>query len=121
MNNDQAANDDQNWTPVVMKRRKPTATGSTNYQSQNHGAGSAHLRIVEESDVPLPPAKRLSVEGKAAMIQARLAKKLTQEQLNKACNFPPGIINKIESGHAQPSGAQLNIIARALGIVLKFA
>ena len=115
------ANDDQDWTPVVVKRRKPTATGAADYQSQNRGAGSAHLRIVADSDVPLPPPKRLSADSKALLIQTRLAKKLTQEQLNKSCNLPPGIINKIEAGHAQPSGAQLNIIGRTLGVVLKFA
>lgn len=115
------ANDDQDWTPVVVKRRKPTATGTADYQSQNRGAGSAHLRIVADSDVPLPPPKRLSPESKTLLIQTRLSKKMTQEQLNKACNLPPGIINKIEAGHAQPSGTQLNIIARTLGVVLKFA
>jgi putative transcription factor len=115
------ANDDQDWTPVVVKRRKTAATGAAGYQSQNRGAGSSHLRIVEESDVPLPPAKRLSAAGKTAIIQGRLAKKWSQEQLNKECNLPPGIINAIEAGRAQPSGAQLNAIARVLGVVLKFA
>ncbi len=114
------ANDDQDWTPVVMKRRKPTATGAAGYQSQNRGAGSSHLRIVEESDVPLPPPKRLSAAGKTAIIQGRLAKKWSQDQLNAACNLPPKTINAIEAGRAQPSGAQLNAIARALGVVLKF-
>lgn len=112
-------NDDQDWTPVVMKRRKQKDAGAA--AMQNRGAGSAHLRIVADSDVPLPPPKRLSADSKTLLIQTRLAKKMTQEQLNKACNLPPGIINKIEAGHAQPSGAQLNIIARTLGIVLKFA
>lgn len=114
------ANDDQDWTPVVVKRRKPATTGAAGYQSQNRGAGSSHLRIVEESDIPLPPAKRLSATGKTAIIQGRLAKKWSQEQLNKECNLPPGIINAIEAGRAQPSGAQLNAIARALGVVLRF-
>lgn len=113
------ANDDQDWTPVTMKRRKQTTGAAA--AGQNRGAGSSHLRIVEESDVPLPPPKRISPESKTLLIQTRLAKKMTQEQLNKACNLPPGIINKIEAGHAQPSGTQLNIIARTLGVVLKFA
>ena len=113
-------NDNQNWTPVVIKKRKTAATGSANYTSANHGAGNAHLRAVESADVPLPPPKRLSAAGKTAIIQGRLAKKWSQDQLNAACNLPPKTINMIEAGKAQPSGAQLNSIARALGVVLKF-
>ena len=113
-------NDNQDWTPVVVKKRKAPATGSAGYASANRGAGSAHLRAVEDADVPLPPAKRLSAVGKTAIIQGRLAKKMTQDQLNATCNLPPKTINMIEAGKAQPSGAQLNSIARALGVVLRF-
>jgi putative transcription factor len=119
MSNEQPA-DDQDWMPVVMKKRKTPATGSSSYTSANHGAGSAHLRAVEAADVPLPPPKRLSAAGKMAIIQGRLAKKWTQDQLNATCNLPPKTINMIEAGKAQPSGAQLNSIARALGVVLRF-
>lgn len=113
-------NDDQDWTTVTIKKRKAPATGSAGYTSGNRGAGNAHLRAVEEADVPLPPPKRLSAAGKTAIIQGRLAKKWSQDQLNRECNLPPGIINAIEAGRAQPSGAQLNAISRALGVVLKF-
>lgn len=119
-NNTENYNDDQDWTTVVMKKRKTPATGSAGYASANRGAGSAHLRAVEQADVPLPPPKRLSAAGKQAIIQSRLAKKWSQDQLNKECNLPPGVINAIEAGRAQPSGAQLNAISRALGVVLRF-
>ncbi len=114
-------NDNQDWTPVVVKKRKTASTGAAGgASSANRGAGNAHLRAVEAADVPLPPPKRLSAAGKTAIIQGRLAKKWSQDDLNKACNLPPGTINAIEAGRAQPSGAQLNTIARALGVVLKF-
>ncbi len=114
-------NDNQDWTPVVMKKRKMASTGAAGgASSANRGAGNAHLRAVEAADVPLPPPKRLSAAGKTAIIQGRLAKKWSQDQLNAACNLPPKTINAIEAGRAQPSGAQLNAIARALGVVLKF-
>ena len=113
-------NDDQDWTTVTMRKKKTPSTGGGSYSSSNRGAGSAHLRAVETADVPLPPPKRLSAAGKTAVIQGRLAKKWSQDQLNKECNLPPGTINAIEAGKAQPSGAQLNAIARALGVVLKF-
>ena len=119
-NTTETYNDDQDWTTVTIKKRKAPATGSANYTSANRGAGNAHLRAVEEADVPLPPPKRLSAAGKTAIIQGRIAKKWTQDQLNAACNLPPKTINMIEAGKAQPSGTQLNAIARALGVVLKF-
>ncbi len=115
--------DDQDWTPVVMKKRRSAAAGAGTggaASKANHAAGAAHLRAVEAADVPLPPAKRLSAAGKTAIIQGRLAKKWTQDQLNKECALPPGTINAIEAGKAQPSGAQLNAISRALGVVLRF-
>ncbi len=118
--NNDAHNDDQDWTPVVLKKRR-TATGAiATAVGHNRGAGNAHLRAVEAADVPLPPPKRLSAAGKTAIIQGRLAKKWSQDQLNKECNLPSGTINAIEAGKAQPSGAQLNAIARALGVVLRF-
>ncbi len=113
-------NDNQDWTTVVVKKRR-TATGAiATAVASNRGAGNAHLRAVEAADVPLPPPKRLSAAGKTAIIQGRLAKKWSQDQLNKECNLPHGTINAIEAGRAQPSGAQLNAIARALGVVLRF-
>jgi hypothetical protein len=117
--------DDQDWTPVVMKKRRGAGAGAAagagaTTSKANHAAGAAHLRAVEAADVPLPPAKRLSATGKTAIIQGRLAKKWTQDQLNKECALPPGTINAIEAGRAQPSGAQLNAISRALNVVLRF-
>ena len=117
--NTQANNDDQDWTTVTLRKKKVPAAAA-GYTSGNRGAGNAHLRAVESADVPLPPPKRLSAAGKTAIIQGRLAKKWSQDQLNKECNLPPGIINAIEAGRAQPSGAQLNAISRALGVVLRF-
>lgn len=115
--------DDQDWTPVVMKKRNggsAAATAGIPHRGSGNASGSAHLRAVEAADVPLPPPKRLSAAGKTAIIQGRLAKKWNQDQLNKECNLPPGTINAIEAGKAQPSGAQLNAISRALGVILRF-
>jgi ribosome-binding protein aMBF1 (putative translation factor) len=119
--------DDQDWTPVVMKKRNGGPiqhNGASASAGASAGAGaaagSAHLRAVEAADVPLPPPKRLSATGKTAIIQGRLAKKWNQDDLNKACNMPHGTINAIEAGKAQPSGAQLNAISRALGVILRF-
>jgi hypothetical protein len=120
--------DDQDWTPVVMKKRNSGSAASTagiphrgsGGGAGNAAAGSAHLRAVEAADVPLPPPKRLSAAGKTAIIQGRLSKKWNQDDLNKACNMPSGTINAIEAGKAQPSGAQLNAISRALGVILRF-
>lgn len=118
--NNNNENDDQDWTTVTLRKKKTAATGSAGHASGNKGAGNAYQRAVETADVPLPPPKRLSAAGKTSIIQGRLAKKWSQDQLNKECNLPHGIINAIEAGKAQPSGAQLNTIARALNVVLRF-
>lgn len=46
---------------------------------------------------------------------------MTQDQLNTACSFPHGTINKIENGKYCPTAVHMNAIKRVLGIVMKYA
>jgi ribosome-binding protein aMBF1 (putative translation factor) len=55
------------------------------------------------------------------MIRARTAKGMTQVQLNTACAFPLHTIRDIENGKLCPTSAQMNVIKRVLGVVMKYA
>lgn len=60
----------------------------------------------------------MSTELKKRIMQARLAKKMTQAQLAQAINEKPQVIQEYESGKAIPNGAILNKLSRVLGVGL---
>lgn len=115
--------DGQDWTPVVVRStaKKPAAVGGAGGASRGGiTEAAARIRRLEEEDIP-KPTKHLSPESRTEMIRARTAKTMTQDQLNTACSFPHGTINKIENGKYCPTPVQMNAIKRVLGIVMKYA
>jgi ribosome-binding protein aMBF1 (putative translation factor) len=44
---------------------------------------------------------------------------MTQKQLDQKCQFPPNTCNSWEAGKACPTGPQINILHRILGIKLE--
>jgi len=60
----------------------------------------------------------VSHEFKLALQQARLAKKMTQNDLAQYVNEKNSIINEYESGKAIPNGQIINKLNRALGVRL---
>jgi putative transcription factor len=61
----------------------------------------------------------VNVEVKKAIMQGRLAKKLTQAQLAQQINEKPQIIQEYESGKAIPQQAILSKMERILGVKLR--
>merc|ERR1712232_368254 len=57
-------------------------------------------------------------EFKKALMQARLAKKMSQAQLATAINEKPTVINEYEGGKAIPKGDIINKLNKALGVRL---
>jgi ribosome-binding protein aMBF1 (putative translation factor) len=53
------------------------------------------------------------------MAQARVAKGMTQKQLDQRGQFPANSCNLWESGKVCPSGPQINMLHRLLGIKLE--
>jgi len=60
----------------------------------------------------------VSHEFKLALQQARLAKKMTQNDLAQYVNEKNSVINEYESGKAIPNGPIINKLNRALGVRL---
>lgn len=116
----------QDWNPLVIGGGSSVATAAAAKKSTSKPKPSAEtVRLAKldahgTTDDVIKP-KTLDPECKAAMIKARVDKKLTQKELNTRLSLPPGTIGSIESGHALPSPAQMNTIGRELGIVLRYA
>jgi putative transcription factor len=79
-----------------------------------HAASGANMRKLEES---VDEFKHVTVNKNLsqALVQARLAKKLTQAQLATSINERPQIIQQYESGQAMPNPQIINKLDRALG------
>jgi len=125
---------DQDWKPVVLTKKKPT--GGMNgvpksadaarrmglqvdtVKKQGAGYNAQRMGKLENETEELSHAK---VEGavKKAIMQGRLAKKMTQAQLAQQINEKPQIIQEYESGKAIPNQQILSKLERILGVKLR--
>jgi|TARA_B110000977_G_scaffold201003_1_gene293620 putative transcription factor len=62
---------------------------------------------------------KVNTEVKKAILQGRLAKKMTQAQLAQQINEKPQIVQEYESGKAIPNQAILGKLERILGVKLR--
>jgi ribosome-binding protein aMBF1 (putative translation factor) len=62
---------------------------------------------------------KLTTTSRSAIAQARLSKGLTQKQLDQKGQFPQNSCNLWESGKVCPTGPQIHILHRLLGIKLE--
>jgi DNA-binding XRE family transcriptional regulator len=105
---------EQDWTTVVLKKKvKPSKPLSVTNPEV------LRLRAIENDE---PVKKReLTRESRQALTSGRIAKNMTQEQVDHVCGFPKHTIRDIESGKLVPSGPQMAIIQKYTGIVLRIA
>ena len=122
--------DDQDWTPVVLRRRGPAkATGlaaqadrTGRVKAETKAAVSASARAanieraVEEGVLKL---KRVSAESRQALVQARLGRKLSQEQADAAATLPKHTFKGLEAGTVLPSPEVLRKVAREFHVNIK--
>ena len=108
--------DGQDWTPVTL--RSSAARAASARPTNNLSDSSQHLRKLDNSDTVVTKMKVLTTESRQAMALARVAKKLSQKQLDGLGQFPVNSCNGWESGKACPTGPQLNKLHRLLGVKL---
>lgn len=108
--------DGQDWTPVVVNKGK-TRSSASDQKHMSPGLAAQH-RL--ENDEPRK-TKSLSPESRQAILQARVANKWNQSQLNTQCSFPQNTIRDIENGKLCPTPQQLSVLSRVLKVILKYA
>ncbi|KAG6537681.1 hypothetical protein ZIOFF_002776 [Zingiber officinale] len=126
------------WEPVVIRKKAPTAAAKKDEKAVNAARRSgAEIETVKKSNAGTNKAassgtslntrklddetenlshERVSTELKKNIMQARLAKKLTQAQLAQLINEKPQIIQDYESGKAIPNQQIITKLERCLGI-----
>ncbi len=119
--------DDQDWTPVVVRRRGKPSTGTSaskrvsveTTRAINAAQTSAAIeRRADEGDLK---RKKVTVESRQALVQARLKLNITQTEADAQCNIPKNTINRIESGSIVPDGLTMSKIRRTLGVDIRLS
>lgn len=109
------AMDCQDWEVVTVRAKSVKSSG---YVGPRVSSDVVQARKLDDADIV--KVKQLSKESRQEIVSRRSIAKMTQVQLNQACQFPLHTINKIESGQLSPSISQLNTLNRVLKTGLKY-
>jgi putative transcription factor len=128
----------QDWNPVVIRKKAPTAASSQTEAAINAARRSGTGVVTEKKysaggnkqtatgknaakldrETEETHHERVPSELKKRIMQARLDKKMTQAQLAQAINEKPQVIQEYESGKAIPNPQVLSKMSRILGVQL---
>lgn len=122
--------DNQDWTPVIFTRRGGAPRTGLATQADRAGRVKAEAkaavsaaaragnieRAAEEGRLKL---KRVSAESRQALVQARLARTLTQDQADAVATLPKHTFKGLEAGTQHPSPEVLRKIAREFHVNIK--
>lgn len=115
----------QDWKPVILHNssNKNVATKKSSPQFIPNPARKLEADISKPATEEAPPLAALNIlssEMRQLMINARIAKKMSQADLAKKVNVQTCIINQLESGKVVNEPNILQNIRKILGISLKF-
>lgn len=108
----------QDWNVVTIRNSKRLAEKKREIQPKR-SSESQHLAKVEREEYSKP--KMLSSESRQELVKRRLEEKLTQQQLDQRCAFPPHTIRDLEANKRAPTTKELQILNRILKVGLKLA
>jgi ribosome-binding protein aMBF1 (putative translation factor) len=109
--------DHQDWTTITLRSTKAVATEAKKNLGPNVSEAVHAARKLDAADVG--KLKMLTGKSRSEMAQARVAKGFTQKQLDQRGQFPANSCNSWEAGKVCPTGPQINILHRLLGIKLE--
>ena len=100
----------QDWEPVVLKKPAHLLPGA------KKGGGSGGPKPPQEGDEFKLP--KIGNNLKVAIMQARVAKKMSQKDFAQKLGVPVDIVNKYESGKIVPDNKFIAKMERTLGAKL---
>lgn len=114
--------DHQNWEPQIIRKtaeqlRADALRTGKKVTVERRSDEAQRLAKVEREDYTQP--KRLASESRQELVQRRLAEKLTQQQLDQRCSFPPHTIRDLEANKRAPTSRELQTLNRILKCGLK--
>jgi ribosome-binding protein aMBF1 (putative translation factor) len=109
----------QDWEPITISGKSPVKGSSGGTSKPKFTSSAEELRKVDSAEGGKP--KMLTQTSRSAMASARVAKGLTQKQLDQQGCFPANSTNAWESGRLCPTSQQVQILNRILSIKLERA
>lgn len=109
--------DHQNWEPQVIRKsaeaikRDAMRTGQK-VTVERKSDESIRQAKLEQQEFGKP--KMLASASRQELVQRRLAEKLTQQQLDQRCSFPPHTIRDLEANKRPPTQKELQTLNRIL-------
>ena len=111
--------DHQDWNPVTIRSSARIAAAGKKEIVPKRSSDAQRLAKIEKEEYVKP--KMLSSESRQELVQRRLAEKLTQQQLDQRCAFPPHTIRDLEANKRAPTSKELQTLNRVLKLGLKLA
>jgi ribosome-binding protein aMBF1 (putative translation factor) len=117
------ANHQADWEPVILRKKKEPAARTETVHKDKTREDRDHARKLERDldpsfEAPVPKLPVLTVQSRKDLVQARVAKKLSQVQLAQMLNVRPHVVQDLEGGKIVSDRALLNKIRNVLGIPL---
>lgn len=97
----------QDWKEVVFKKPQPK-------KSHTLFEIPKKQKLLEQDDIPV--LKTFGIDNGKLLQQARMGKKLTQEQLAKDINEQKNIINQYETGKIIPDNKIVSKLQKKLNV-----
>ncbi len=115
--------DDQDWTPVVVKRRvnkkEAIQKGYVAPQARDNEKNERiRLAKLENADGPISK-KRVNTESIQELIKKRIEMKLSQDKADALCSFPKHTFREMEANRLVPNEQQKSRIQHHLSVRLK--
>lgn len=101
----------QDWEVITLKPKKPKVETTQVARTQQ---ASKPVKTDENDEVI--SVKKVTMAMAQIVIQSRVAKKMTQVDLGKACCLESKIINEIERGNCIYNAEHINKISKVLGV-----
>ena len=109
--------DNQDWEEVTIRSKKPRLSSPLRNQSVKYNNVSSELRKIENAETGKP--RIITPKSRSDMAAARMARNLTQKQLDMLCKFPSNTTNAFEAGRICPTSIQIQSLNRILNIKLE--
>lgn len=113
--------DGQDWETVVLRKPASARNNDSNGNKDNGPpkkltAEQIRLNKLENEELV---EKKISLEVRKVIQQARQANKMSQSQLAQQLNVKPNVINEYESGKVVPNNQLLGKMERILKVKLR--
>ena len=110
--------DHQDWKPVILRGNPVKINSQKKEIRAKKNPEAQRLYKLDNEEFPTSKIKTTSPEQRKAMIQGRIAKKMTQKDLANQTGINIKNIQGYENGKNQINNGEINKIERFLGVKL---